>query len=93
MFERFSEAAERLAAHVSRRDFFGCVGKSALALAGVLGGMVAFPTDTKAGGNGNLCCVYGILGPITSCKKAKQGSCSNGGVLVVCKQFPQICPG
>jgi hypothetical protein len=42
MFEKVSQAAERLATRVSRRDFLGRLGKSALALAGALGGVLAF---------------------------------------------------
>jgi hypothetical protein len=36
MFDRVGSLAEKLATNVSRRDFFGWAGKSALALAGVL---------------------------------------------------------
>jgi hypothetical protein len=51
MFEEISSAAERLAANVSesRRGFFGRVGQAALAVAAVFGGLLALPTDARAG--------------------------------------------
>ena len=61
MFDKVSEAAERLAVHVSRRDFFGWAGKSALAVVGVVGGILAFPADARAG-NAKNCCIYATLG-------------------------------
>ena len=42
MFEKISRAAEEAATGVSRRAFLGQLGKGALALAGVLGGVLAF---------------------------------------------------
>jgi hypothetical protein len=54
MFDRVSEAAEKLATNVSRRAFMGGLGKVALAVAGALG----FAGAAQAGG-GKTCCVYG----------------------------------
>jgi hypothetical protein len=64
MFDRISEAAERVATNVSRRAFLGRLGKGALATAGVLGGMLAFASEAKAGNKcgagwcrpGTICC-------------------------------------
>jgi hypothetical protein len=49
MFDKISEAAERVATNVSRRAFLGRLGKGALATAGVLGGVLAFASEAKAG--------------------------------------------
>jgi hypothetical protein len=57
MLEKLSQAAERAAMNVSRRKFLGKLGQGALALAGVVGGMLALPGDAQAGGA--LCCCYG----------------------------------
>jgi len=48
MFDKVSQAAERLATHVSRRAFLGRLGQGALATAGVLGGMLAFGGKAQA---------------------------------------------
>jgi hypothetical protein len=49
MFDRVSQAAEKLATNVSRREFMGGLGKGALALAGAMGAMLAFPRLVQAG--------------------------------------------
>jgi hypothetical protein len=49
MFDKVSQAAERLATTVSRRDFLGRVGQSALAVAGAMGAMFALPELAQAG--------------------------------------------
>jgi hypothetical protein len=49
MFEKVSHAAGRLATRASRRAFMGQMGKGALALAGVLGGVLALSSDARAG--------------------------------------------
>jgi hypothetical protein len=68
MFDRVSEAAEKLAVHVSRRELFGWAGKSALALAGVLafggaaraGGECEYPcTRQNSCGGSGVCCKAG----------------------------------
>jgi hypothetical protein len=61
MFDRVSEAAEKLANNVSRRAFMGGLGKGALALAGAMGAMLAFPRLVQATvgcscNNGLYCC-------------------------------------
>jgi hypothetical protein len=62
MFDKISEAAEKLATNVSRREFMGGLGKGALALAGAMGAMLAFPRLVQAAGGQNACycsCGYG----------------------------------
>jgi hypothetical protein len=49
MFDRVSQAAERLATDVSRRAFLSRLGQGALAAAAVLGAMLAFPRAASAG--------------------------------------------
>jgi hypothetical protein len=44
-----AQAAERLATRASRRGFLGQLGKGALAVAGVLSGVLAFPGRAQAG--------------------------------------------
>ena len=63
MFDRVSDAAEKLATNVSRRAFLGRLGKGALTLAGAMGALLALPGMARAGAcgclNGNgFCCVY-----------------------------------
>ena len=54
MFDRVSQAAEKLATNVSRRAYMGGLGKGALALAGAMGAMLAFPGLVQA--QGSPCC-------------------------------------
>ena len=48
MFEKLTQAAEQLATNVSRRQFLGRFGGSALALATALGGLLALTGDAEA---------------------------------------------
>jgi hypothetical protein len=66
MFEKFGQAAEKVAINVSRRAFLGRLGQGALATAGVLAGMLAIsgkalarncPRGAKV--CGRLCCPAG----------------------------------
>jgi hypothetical protein len=62
MFDKLSDTAERLATNVSRRDFFGWAGKRALALTGVIGGILALPSNASAGAQAYCwCCVYPVV--------------------------------
>jgi hypothetical protein len=90
MFDRVGSLAERVATNLSRRAFLGHLGQGALGLAAVIGGILAFPANAEA--SGNLCCLYPSLSG-GFCFHAKQGSCPSQGVLVVCKQYPGVCPG
>jgi hypothetical protein len=68
MFEKVSQAAEQLATRASRRDFLGQLGKGALAVAGVLGGVLALSGRARAHGNiGKFCCAYGPVPYLTAC--------------------------
>jgi hypothetical protein len=51
MFEKVGRLAETAAnkVSVSRRGFLGRLGRGALVTAGVLGGLLAIPTDARAG--------------------------------------------
>jgi len=85
MFDKISDAAERLASNVSRRDFFGWAGKSALALAGAVTGLLALPGDAQAG---DVCCLYSSGLPGTWCVyyKPRHGACACGGSFISCKR-------
>ena len=48
MFDKVSQAAEKLATNVSRRAFLGRLGQGALITAGVLGATLAFPGLAQA---------------------------------------------
>jgi hypothetical protein len=82
MFERVGDLAERVATNVSRRAFLGRLGQSALGLAAVIGGVLAFPGQAQ--GAGDLCCVIAIVGPCRSYKAVK-GTCPCSGNLVDCR--------
>jgi hypothetical protein len=65
MFDKVSQAAEKLATGVSRRAFLGRLGQGALATAGVLGAMLAFRGQAQADQPQSTCCVCPTgLGPI-----------------------------
>ena len=57
MFDRVSEAAERLAVHVSRRGFLGSASRWAGATALAMAGVLSTAGSARAGG-GHTCCVY-----------------------------------
>jgi hypothetical protein len=59
MIEKIGRFAETLASNVSasRRGFLGQLGKAALGVAGLVGGLLAVPKDADAGGTVN-CCRY-----------------------------------
>jgi hypothetical protein len=64
MFEKVGRLAEAAATKVSlsRRGFLGRLGRGALALTGVLGGLLALPKDARAGGS-YVCCKYKVFNP------------------------------
>jgi hypothetical protein len=77
MFDKVSEAAEKLATNVSRRAFLGRLGQGALGLAAVIGGVVALPGRVQAEAQNRwkgCCYYYCVSGP--SYKKCV--SLSNG---------------
>ena len=59
MFEKIGRLAETAAnqVSVSRRGFLGRLGQGALAMTGVLGGLLAIPTAARAAGS-YLCCTW-----------------------------------
>jgi hypothetical protein len=73
MFEKLSQAAERLATRASRRGFLGRLGKGALALAGALGGVLALPRLVQAG-NGNGTTIFCCGGRKVACGYPPGGS-------------------
>ena len=59
MFEKIGRLAESAAnkVSVSRRGFLGRLGQGALAMTGVLGGLLAIRTNARAGGS-YVCCIW-----------------------------------
>ena len=60
MFDKLSQAAEKLATGVSRRGFLGSVGRWAGATALGLAGVLTTAGAARAGGS-KTCCVYSVL--------------------------------
>jgi hypothetical protein len=60
MLQKVSQVAEQVATRLSRRAFLGKAGKSALAVAGVLGGFLALPNDAHALGRRGCCWTVGF---------------------------------
>jgi len=81
MFDRVSEAAEKLATNVSRRAFMSRLGRGALAVSGALVGALVIPTSLLAGPPPRYCCIYGdpchgggaVLCASQSCPSTYQG--------------------
>jgi len=48
MFEKISQIAEHAATNVSRRQFFGSLGRAAMVLAAAAGGLLAMPGAADA---------------------------------------------
>jgi hypothetical protein len=86
MFERISDAAERVATNVSRRAFLGRLGQGALGLAAILGGVLAFPAQAEAG---NSCCV--VSAGLACLYYKNRGNCACGGVKVDCNKASPTC--
>ena len=103
MFDKVSQAAEKLATNVSRRAFLGRLGQGALATAGVLGAMLAFPGQAQADPPQATCCVCRYLGPMgqyiyTYACVALGSPCPNSGTncgsyTVKSCNGPRGCPG
>jgi hypothetical protein len=60
MLEKIGRIAERAATNVSRRQFLGCVGRGAMALAAAAGGLLAVAAEaqgaTVCGANSHYAC-------------------------------------
>jgi hypothetical protein len=69
MFDRVTQAAEKLATNVSRRAFLGRLGQGALAVVGVAAGMLAFGGEARAAKCLRVACAPGLrsCGPGTCC--------------------------
>ena len=88
MFEKVGRLAEAAATKVSlsRRGFLGRLGRGALALTGVLGGLLALPKDARAG-SGYVCCQWKCSRPHGS--SYKRNLCYPPGTT--CSPFPYSC--
>ncbi len=96
MFDKISDAAEKVATNVSRRAFLGRLGQGALGLASVIGGVLAFPVKAEA--SHLTCCLECLGGPCTRAVCVATGAaCPTGFVAVgnvgscnqcTCKKFP-----
>ena len=76
MFDRVGDFAESVATNVSRRDFFGWAGKSALALAGLFTyGGIASASDCP---KGYFVCASGTYGGYTCCPNGTKCCNCNG---------------
>jgi hypothetical protein len=90
MFERIGQAAETLAIHFSRRNFLGWIGKSGLAVAGLLA--IQSASRAQYGGGGCNCkhneyCCNGV------CAKHNQ-TCIGAGLAggALSPGGPRRCP-
>jgi hypothetical protein len=86
MFDKVSQAAEKLATNVSRRAFLGRLGQGALATAGVVASMLAF--DAVARAEPGLCPrKQTFCGSITGSWMC----CPNGWSCTSCLSRPKCC--
>jgi hypothetical protein len=93
MFEKIGRLAEAAATNVSvsRRGFFGQLGRAALCATAVLGGLLVLPAAAQAAG-GFVCCKYKChrgyvcppVGPFYQCLSAAQ-SCPDYPAHDVCQ--------
>ncbi len=91
MFDRVSEAAEKLATNISRRAFMGLLGRGALGLAAVLGGVLSFSGQAEAAGN--KCCICTSSPGGSYCFKTSKPCRGSGGCVAVnCSDYPTLCP-
>jgi hypothetical protein len=86
MFERVGNLAERVATNVSRRAFLGRLGRGALGLAAVIGGVLAFPGQAHSGGNTEWCCIKPAF-PCTYYMAINNKTCPCGGDRVKCQDI------
>lgn len=82
MFDKVGQFAEQMATNVSRRQFLGWFGRSALAIAAGLGGLLAFPALSRAD---KLVCGAGSS---PGCIGLVEGSnCSDGRCYGTCRRL------
>ncbi len=98
MFDRISDAAERLAGKVSRRHFLGSLGRCAGAAAVAVAGLLVLGGDAKAAPWKTRCCVYST--PSGLCAICSNGCPPGPGLLVAfgpqncsqCYRSYPVCP-
>ncbi len=91
MFDKLSDAAEKLATNVSRRAFLGGLGKGALAMAGALAGMLASPAFADAGLDHYQLCAYNCGGrSVRMCYRCNQCPRHVGGLVNGCNLLGAI---
>lgn len=74
MFDKVSHLAEQAATNVSRREFLGRFGRSALAVAAAAGGILALPTVGHAGRRAQRMCSADSFGGCQG--QLEGGSCT-----------------
>ncbi len=85
MFDKLSQAAERMAVILSRRAFLGGLGRGAALFAGAVGGVLL--TATKARAGNTMCCFTDFYSNPCYVYKAVKGTCPCGGVLSPCNSM------
>jgi len=89
MFDKVSQAAEKLATLVSRRAFLGRLGHGALGLAAVIGGVLALPSQARAAQQ--YCVIGGRYVTLCYPVSAQTHGCPCGGFRVTkpvrCRQI------
>jgi len=73
MFEKINRLAEQTVTRASRREFFGHLGRSAMAFAALTGGLLALPTIAQ-GGPAVTVCGQGSNG---ACRGKRPGASCN----------------
>jgi hypothetical protein len=101
MFDKIGRLAEAAASNVSlsRRGFFGQLGRAALGAAGVVGGLLVLPSAAQASGH-TLCCIYRCgfnhrlqrrcQAPGSTCPWWG-GTCQNGEWFLLCQKTVPSC--
>jgi hypothetical protein len=77
MFDKLGQFAEQAATNVSRRQFLGGLGRTALAVAAAAGALLALPSEANAVARGTLCsptcstftCTNNLVGGLCSTGK------------------------
>lgn len=82
MLEKVSQVAEQVATRLSRRGFLGKAGQAALAVAGVLGGLLALSGDAHAHHERRWHCCCSPDGSI--CRTPRGVPCPGGTQLCRC---------
>jgi hypothetical protein len=91
MFEKIGRYAERVAASAgqSRRGFLGRLGKGAVGLAGVVGGLLLFPREALAFTGCQYCCPDGSE-VRHNCPCGSKSSIKHNGMI--CGLCAKDCP-